>query len=533
MKNKKIIFGILLSLVLVYTGCKKFDEVENLNNPDKATVLASGDDLFGIAGSIVNNWFQTSHSYYCMPLAMWVASDHGTCSWGNAAMNDISHEPRMAWNNDPAYAYANTSREHYIGLYSTLSKSNDVIGQIVNEGVTIEGEGNTEMALAMCRFGQGISLGYIGLIFDQGFIVDETVNLETDPLVPVPYMDLVNKAIEYLDLCIELCENNTFTIPSDWIPGTVTYTNVELGKLANSFAARLLVYSARNKSMNESKSTDWAKVLAYAEKGISSEVDGPAFSFEPMADDIFWYSEYIMYACYGGWGQVDMYIIHMMDDNMPARFPSSGSIDDLPDQGVATSDDARLASDFQYLASCPFKPERGYYQFSTYRYSRHDDYLTTWTEPMQEMREAENDLLIAEALLRTGDPQGAIDIINAGTRVTRGNLDPVPNGASFDDILDAIVYERAIELYLTGCGLPFFDMRRMDKLQCGTPLHFPIPGQQLNVMLMPQYTFGGVDNADGINTAMDGWWCSSKGDIGNNASSTISKFFEADKPLIR
>lgn len=525
MKNKKIIFGILISFLLVYSGCRKFDDVENLNNPDKSTVLASGEDLYGLAGGIVNNWFQTSHSYYCMPLAMWVASDHGTCSWGNAAMNDISHEPRQAWNNDPAYAYANTSREHYIGLYATLSMANDVVGQILNEGVTIEGEGNTECALAMGRFGQGISLGYLGLIFDQGFIVDETVNLETDPIPPMPYMDLVNKAIEYLDKCIEICDNNAFTIPADWIPGAA-YTNVELGKLANSFAARLMAYGPRNKTQTDA--LDWAKVKEYAEKGID-------FTFEPVADDIQWYSEYFIYSCYNGWGQVDMYIINMMDPNMPNRFPESGQFSDLPNDGLATSDDARLESDFQYLSTCPFNPVRGYYQFSSYRYARHDEYLSTWTEPMPEMREWENELLIAEALLRTGNKQGAIDILNDadGPRIVRGQLPAIDNNASDQEVMDAIFYERAIELYLSGCGLPFFDMRRRDLMQCGTPLHFPIPGQQLNVMLMPQYTFGGVANADGINTAQDGWWCESKGDLGNNDAKKISSFLGADKPLVR
>ncbi len=529
MKNKKIIFGILLSLVLVYSGCRKFDDVENKNNPDKVTVLASGEDLFGLAGGIVNNWFQTSHSYYCMPLAMWVGSDHGTCSWGNAAMNDISHEPRGPWNNDPAYAYANTSREHYIGLYNVVSVSRDILSQIINEGIVIEGDGNTEMAMAISRFGQGLATGYLGLIFDQGFIVDETVDLESDPILPVPYTDMVNAAIGYLDKCIEICDNNTFTLPSEWIPGSVTFTDVELGKLANSFAARLLVYSARNKAQNESKSTDWTKVKEYAKNGID-------FTFEPLADDIFWFSEYFIYANYSGWGQVDMYIIHMMDPNMPNRFPESGSLDDLPNQGVATSDDARLDTDFEYKSTCPFKPERGYYQFSSYRYARLDDYLATWTEPMPEMREWENDLLLAEAEFRTGNKQAAIDILNDpdGARIVRGQLAPINNNASDQEVLDAIFYERAIELYLSGSGLPFFDMRRQDLLQCGTPLHFPIPGQQLDVMLMPRYTFGGVDNADGINTAKDGWWCNSKGSTPGQGNRFISSILGADdKPLIR
>ncbi|MEA3458693.1 MAG: hypothetical protein U9R21_08465, partial [Candidatus Thermoplasmatota archaeon] len=112
MKNKTIIFGLILGFFMVFTGCEKLD-IENLNKPDKATVLGNPNDLPGLTGGIINNWFQITQEYDGMALALWVASDHGTCSWGNAAMNDISSEPRGAWNNETSYSYANTSREFY------------------------------------------------------------------------------------------------------------------------------------------------------------------------------------------------------------------------------------------------------------------------------------------------------------------------------------------------------------------------------------------------------------------------------------
>ena len=73
-------------------------------------------------------------------------------------------------------------------------------------------------------------------------------------------------------------------------------------------------------------------------------------------------------------------------------------------------------------------------------------------------------------------------------------------------MLEAIFYERDVELIQTGYGIAFFDMRRRDMLQPGTMLHFPIPAKELMVMQMPLYTFGGVANADGINTSDGGWF---------------------------
>jgi hypothetical protein len=56
-------------------------------------------------------------------------------------------------------------------------------------------------------------------------------------------------------------------------------------------------------------------------------------------------------------------------------------------------------------------------------------------------------------------------------------------------------------------GLQFFDMRKLNLLQAGTPLHWPLPAKTLETFgeTLPFYTFGGVDNADGITTSNGGW----------------------------
>jgi len=513
MKNKNLIYAFVISFLFVFSGCQKLD-VENLNNPDSATVLANPNDLAGLAGGIMNGWFQQSQEYDGLGLALWVGADVGTCSWGNSGMRDFSNEPRNAWNNDGAYSYANITRSHYLGMNSTLSLSNQILNQIVNNGAELKTPAETAAVEAMARLGQGLGMGYIALVFDKGFIVDETINLESDEIPAVPYNELSAAAIAKIDQAIALC-STSFTLPAAWIPG-MTWTNVELGKLANSFAARLLINTSRTAA--ENSAVDWARVKAYAEKGID-------FDFAPLADDINWYSLYQTYSVYGGWGQVDMRVIHMMDPNMPDYFPESLSFDDLPNQGLATSDDARLLTDFEYKSSCPFNANRGSYHFSSYRYARLDDYLATWTTPMPEMRKAENDLMLAEAKLMLGDAAGAAAIVNAGTRVTRGGLAPVDAAG----VGAAIKYERTIELTLTGFGLEFFDMRRADMLQKGTPLHFPIPQQQLDVMQMENYTFGGVANADGVNASNGGWNSKKSARAYSNSPSVLGD----DLPLIK
>jgi hypothetical protein len=119
----------------------------------------------------------------------------------------------------------------------------------------------------------------------------------------------------------------------------------------------------------------------------------------------------------------------------------------------------------------------------------------------------ENSLFKAEAMARLGNIDGALAIINNGPRTDpdRGNL-PDATAANLDDFLKILFYERDIELIQTGFGIAFFDMRRRDMLQKGTMLHFPVPGRELMALQLSIYTFGGITNADGVNTSNGGWF---------------------------
>jgi hypothetical protein len=103
---------------------------------------------------------------------------------------------------------------------------------------------------------------------------------------------------------------------------------------------------------------------------------------------------------------------------------------------------------------------------------------------------AENDLLWAEALVRTGgDLTLAAAKVN-NTRVGRGQLPAV--AADANAIMDAIHYEQDVELLTTGAGVQWFNRRRIDGLQPGTPRHLPVPAKELEIDQLPIYTFGGA-----------------------------------------
>ncbi|HKL31061.1 MAG TPA: RagB/SusD family nutrient uptake outer membrane protein [Tangfeifania sp.] len=489
MKNIRYILVVLLT-VTAMTACEDL-EVQNMNDPDFDTAFSNPGDIKGVASGLINRWFMINQEYEGPGLALWTTADAGTCSWGNVGMQDFGNEPRLVFNNKPSYSNAVITENYYNTLYSVLSQSNDVLSQTINNGVEME-DGSTPLVNAVAYFTQGLSLGYLGLLYDKGFIITHETDL-TQEIESSSYSDMVAAALVSLDKCIEISNSNSFSIPSSWLPGE-PWTSAEFAELASSYAARLMVFSARNK--DEDNATDWNKVYNYAKNGIQKD-------FAPLADDIQWYSLYQTYSIYPGWAQVDMYTINLMDPNMPSKFPSTGLFSDLPNNGQASSDDARLESDYEYMSSCPFRAERGYYHFSSYRYKRLDAYISTWTEPMPVFRKAENDYLIAESALRTDKVQEAADVMNASARVTRGNLPDLPANAA--QIAEAVHYERFVELMLTGMGIQYFQMRKENLLQPGAILHFPIPGSQLEVMQMEYYTFGPGTGTAGVDYSNGGW----------------------------
>jgi len=490
--KKLLIFLIILSTVISCTDL----EVINTNNPSVKEVLSTPEGINQLTGSLFNTWFSAEQHNISSPgPAMWVAADWGTVTFANYATVDMSKEPRIALKNNSDYAYHNATRNFWRRIYGVITSSNDVLKaiEIVDVGQ------NKEMIKGMAYFTQGIGNGYIGLVYDRAYPSDETVPDDYSTITIQPYTTSIDMAVEELEKAIEIFDNNSFTLPESWM--TKPFTNEDLSKIAHSYIARLLVYSSRNPEQNDN--IDWQKVLTNAQAGITEDF---TIQGDGNVSNRKWMSWYKYYLARPFWGKVDMRVLHVLDNNMPANWPSGG-LSSLPFNGLLFSPDARANTDFQYDASNN-RPERGKYRWSTYRYSRYDEYINNdFFAPVVMMRKAENDLFIAEAHANLLQYQEAADVINAGTRVTRGNLAPV--SINPDEIKDAIFYERTIELPLTGMGIEFFDMRRRGLLQDGTPLHFPIPDQQLQILGIPSYTFGGVAPQFGVpneDVSVNGWY---------------------------
>ncbi len=527
---KKYIVNIKLAalftvLSLGMWSCEEL-EVENLNNPSMADVLATPADVRGVVQSSFYQYW-TTFKQYNIHMTASVAADHSSASWGNFGWLDNSREPRVAWNNDPSYNDSDMTESVWYDGYATISQVNDALFAVNVDGMQIGLNGaDNPMVIASSLLIRGLTLGQLALTFDKAFVVTEESDLLT--LEMQPWNEVMEAAIDDLKAAISIAGNNTFQWGSSTMPG-LTMNNTYIAQLANSYIARFLILAARNAAQNDLSWTNiytWQDVLTHTENGITAD-------FAPIGDGLSWeggtwWDLGIKYLRQPGWGRVDSRVINLMDPAYFVRYPTDGqglalATDDpnFPDPhpdlpvGMADSDDARLDTDFQYLASNNFNPGRGGYHYSHYRHSRYDSPASTSDEgyfmgeslgPLFELRAYDNELMKAEAMAHTGNVGGAAAILNdpAHPRKARGGLADVP--ANLDAVLDAIFYERQIELFHNGYMLPFCDMRRRDLLQQGTPLHYPVPGRELETLQMPIYTFGGFNNADGVNTSDGGDW---------------------------
>ena len=482
MKNQTFIKTCLLGIFVILSSCTTFETdlyVENLENPDDKILASDPIALEATAASLFRGWYMSVSDYDGPALALSTMADATSCSWGNAGMRDLSSEPRVAFNNTSAYGN-NVTRSFFNSLYSTLSDAN-TIALAVAEGTEFT---EPDLVLSMAKFSQALTIGYNALFFDKTWLSDETGVVGEGP---ADYKTAMDFALNKLDEAIAIAKSKSFSVPETWT--TNAMSSAELAQLMNAYGARMLVMNARNKA--EKGSIDWNRVSNYATNAIDSD-------FVINHDDVNWYDFFKTYAVYPGWSRVDLRIISLMDPSYPDYWPANTTI--LPE---ATSEDARLATDFQYLNGQNFRPERGEYHYSSYRYSKWDNYISEWTVPTVEISKTEIDMYLAEAKLNTGSLAEAAAIINAGTRTVRGKLPAVEANATA--IANAIHYERMVEMLTDAAGLTFFEMRKEDQLQKGTLLHFPIPGSALESIPADYYTYGGNEGQAGEDYSTGGW----------------------------
>ncbi len=501
--------GLVLggAALLVSSACADL-EITNPNAPDVARALASPEDVVNIANSTIFNWYRSATAIYPFT-TLSVAADVHTSNFGNFGMRFSNVEPRIAYDNNSASGDASVALSPWQNAYGDLGLGNDVM-LALKAGVSLGSPTDDAKYASLAQFTQAASLTSLAWIYDKAYVVDENTDL-AEAQTAVAYPEVSAAAMVKWDGLIAALGSQSNTYDTDVLPlmsadgdyslnnvgNSISLTSSVLAQISNTMAARTLAYTPRTAAENEAVA--WGRVLGYAEKGISAPSN--RFDFGIAQDGgTKWYSYVMYYGAEKSWLRIDLRVINMMDPSVPAKY--AGTM-----VSPGTSLDARYETDYGYDGITPGDPGRGVYMQSPFWHHRYD-YGARLSKTMLQgshpfILAAENDLLIAEALIRTGgDLDRAAALIN-NTRVGRGELAPASAADGKAKLLDYLYYERVIELPTTS-AIEFYDGRRFDKLQPLAWRHLPIPARELETLNEKIYTFGGSDNPNMRRTLPNG-----------------------------
>jgi hypothetical protein len=370
-----------------------------------------------------------------------------------------------------------------------------------------DGNDTTERARVYVRFVQGVIHGWLASFYDQAVIFDEqtlAAIAETPPEI-VPYGQVMDRAIEYLEEAISMAEAAApFQLPIEagvaWIHGA-PLNNQELIQWAHSFAARYLVNVART-PQDRQAAVDWDRVLYHLDRGVTEAV-----GVQGEQSPVLWWHRPSERPT--GWVRAAYDLIGPADTSGAyqawlATDPNERSnfVIETADRRITGPDGPD--SDGKYVSyvslSNVFPTDRGQYFQSAYFFDRfhRSRYPEGWAYLQPIFLPIQQDHMRAEALLRLGrDRNTAIDLINRG-RVENGELPPIPYDVSDAELWRVFAYEKSIEQAVSMASQNWFDRRGFGTMICGTNVHYPVPGAELETLQMPNYTFGGSGDGAAI-----------------------------------
>lgn len=528
--------GVIVGGVLLFgaAACADLD-VDNLNAPDAERALVTPGDVESLVAGAFKQWW-TGNAYYEGPSFFLSAAAFQHSAWpANAGVVHYSQFPRPPITNDPADQYYGNVSRVWDRSYRALAALQQGIAAIEEDPAAFaaaftDGEERLARARAYAKFTQGVAHGSIALLYDRGFVIDETVEVDpqgniVDPefAEPRPYDQLMDNALAYFDEAIALAEANEFIIPGDWLGG-FDVDQDKLKGIAHAYKARLRAAVARTPA--ERAAVDWNAVLADLDEATTWDVYHGDGQYSQWTQDPWWYFRF------AGWQQLSYWILGMADQsgtyqqwvNVPIaeRIPEVNGEPFLiitPDQRFsqgATLEEQTADSEDRYprygipttfsLANNFQQPARGTWRWSYYwTYDVLNERLEGNPGTREEVSQAELDLLRAEALYRlagNAPTPEAILLVDtyrtaAGLGSSAANTDCVPRlpDGSCGDFFEMLKWEKRIETQYRGLhGAPwYFEGRGWGDLYEGTYLQFPIPCRDLFVMqMLPCYTFGGV-----------------------------------------
>lgn len=525
-----LIFGVPL-----LGACQDPLNVPNPDRPDRTRVLASPADLQQF---VINTWAAYHDALYggsnddlytqLLNLGMENFSD-----LNNFGMGPRGAIPRAFIDNGRGNNFNAGNYRDFVRLSRSAQSASVALSQFRLPGFTLGTPNDDARAQAFGRFVLGVSLASLATVYDSAAIVDPTDDPQLVP--PLSAYTAVSAAgLANLDSAIAIAQAypGSFPLAANWLNTSGTVTQARFIQIVRSYRARLRAAVARTPA--ERAAVDWNAVIADAEAGITSDFtvqEAPSTGWNRI-----WFVQHFVP---GGWHRMHQFMIGMADTSgqydawlaLPRsqrtmfliqtpdkRFPSGAT---RAAQQTAGGSSKPPAAGVYFRNRDPGEDvigdPLGNSMYDHYRWRAFYDATRIGTFPL--FPKAENDLLAAEGYIRQGNWAQAMAKINP-TRTANGlpalvgitSLnDPVPGGtacvphvpkppsyntAGCGNIWEAMKWEKRMETAYVVYGNWYLDGRGWGDLPEGTPLHWPVPYQEMDTRVHPFYNLGGCGGTD-------------------------------------
>lgn len=526
--RKTAVFGALL--LFGAAACADLD-VTNPNEADRGKAIRTPLDVQSLVSGSFAQWYSSNHHASNTPSMLLSAQafQHSS-SAANFGMLAYPALPRFAAQNTVTHQdYVNIANS-WSGHYRALAAIADGLRAINSDTVVRAGLGteNVRRVRAFGKFVQGLSHASIAVLYDRGYVVDETVTTidENGQAVllgePISSQALMTQAIAYLDQAIAQANGQSWTIPAAWM--SVDVPAATLVRLANSFKAQFRAANARTAAQRQA--VNWAQVITDINAGLTSTFNinqtyiynnwlGGQYNTLYINAPTFTSMNYMIHGMADQSGHYQNWLARTIPERHPnaAGTPPNGldpfivvTPDNRFPQGATfTQQNANPGRYFFYLGSSLWsQPGRGTWRWSYYAPVQTGAAYPVASAPL--ISKPEMDLLKAEAHYRLGQLPEAAAIVNtyrtaAGLNATAATeagtntscVPKLPNGTC-GNFFEMLKWEKRLETFLMGPYMAgwYFDSRGWGDLYEGTQLEFPIPEQEYVILgLGEPYTFGG------------------------------------------
>jgi hypothetical protein len=532
---------------LSLAACSTDLAVTNPNNADITRALGRPSDVENLLAGGFNQVVQntTGGSTESINSSLQVMSHENYTGLANFNMGPRAGLPRtpiLNFANNPGSASVSND---WNGL-SRLARSTTIaLERLGTTGFTLGSAAQDLRARAYGRFVLGLALGNLALVYDSAAVV-----VPGGDAVPplVRYDSVMRASLKLLDDAFADASNATasgtggFPLPATWMNLSTGAVSADLfQRIIRSYRARFRAEVARTAA--ERQAVNWAQVIADAQAGITADLQ------IAMNPNTGWTQAWVAQHYVGtNWHVMTPMIVGMADStgasytawlNQPLLSRTPFIIRTTDRRFPAGNDRAAQQASSNGGASGALLPTGVYFRnrtsandgaaadgtwgFSWYDHARFQAFQNAariGNFPHMVMPEMWG--LIAEGAIRTGNFALAAEMIN-NTRVTRGGLPsvagitdlttPVPgdnacvprvpvfSGGSFTtrcgNILEALKWEKRMEMAYISYGAWYFDMRGWGDLPEGTPIHFPVPWQERDVRVQKSTNMGGVGQPGG------------------------------------